>query len=456
MNEDLQRRTHVLNIVLIGSIAMLAILDAIVLYYSLREGPAYREISFGAFSILPAFFVFLYVLSRRGHAVLASYLLIAAYFISNSYAAYRWGVIMQVVLIAYALIIVVATILRGSRFGFFMTGLIAAFIIPLGYAQNHGLITTQPQKMRTADMVVFSVLYLLIMIVAWLYNREIERSMRRAKDSEQALKKERDMLEMNVLERTAELRRTQLEKVQQLNRLAELGQLSSGLFHDLLNLLNTLSLRTDDETDPSLASAFTTAKQIENFMQAVRKQICGGGAKESFSLIDGVRHVIQLVNYQANKEHVRIVFDHNRQAEIEHFDVPFKFQEIVINLILNAIESYESLPRSDVRMRTVEISIKEHGGVATLCARDNGCGMAPEIRARIFEPFFTTKDPSKGIGIGLATIKKIIEKDLSGTIAAESEPGRGSTFIVTFPIKHGKTPEDDRPSDRAYQEPTIP
>ena len=47
------------------------------------------------------------------------------------------------------------------------------------------------------------------------------------------------------MERTDELRKTQLEKMQQLNRLAELGQLSSGLFHDILNLLNALSLRAE-------------------------------------------------------------------------------------------------------------------------------------------------------------------------------------------------------------------
>ncbi|HUC31285.1 MAG TPA: ATP-binding protein [Candidatus Paceibacterota bacterium] len=329
MDEDQRRREHILNIILIGSIVMLAILDAIVLFYSLREGSTDREITFGAFSILPAFFIFLYVLSRRGYSGTASYLLIAAYFASDSYAAWRWGVTMQVVLIVYALIIVTATILRGTKFGFFTTGLIAAFIIPLGYAQSHGIMATQIQKARDADVVIFSILYLLIMIVAWLYNREIERSLLRARSSEQALKEERDLLEVKVAERTDELRRTQLEKVRQLNRLAELGQLSSGLFHDLLNLLNGLSLRVDDEAE------------------------------------------------------------------------------------------------------------------------------------RIFEPFFSTKDPSSGIGIGLATIKKIIEEDLMGTITAESNPAesnpaQGSTFTVTFPIQHEEVSDSDRSGARTRKGTAIP
>jgi signal transduction histidine kinase len=456
MDEDLLRRNNILNIILVGSIVMLAMLDAFVLFHSLRDGAAYPGISFATFSVLPAFFILLYVLSRRGFSKIASYLLIGIYLISDSYIAYRWGVRVQVVLIAYALIIVMATILRGTKFGFFITGLIAAFITSLWYAQIHGIIPMQTLRPTTDDVLVFSILYLLIMIVAWLYDREIIYSLRRALASEQALKEERDFLEIKVVERTEELRRTQLEKVQHLNRLAELGQLSSGLFHDLLNLLNALSLRAEENTDPALASAFDTAKQIQKFMCAVRKQIGNTEQRESFSLIEAVDHVIQLVNYQADKARVLVIFDHNQDADIVHFDVPFKFQEVVINLLLNAIESYEGLSASDTRTRIVDIAIAEHSGMATLRVHDNGCGMTPVVRARVFEPFFTTKDASKGIGIGLATIKNLIERDLSGTITVESEPEQGSTFIVTFPIKHAPLSEDHTSGAGAHPGSTIP
>jgi signal transduction histidine kinase len=455
MDEDLARREYILNIILVGSIVMLVILDAFILFHSTQDGAAYRDVPFAAFSVLPAFFILLYALSRRGYSGLVSCFLIAAYLVSDGYAAYRYGLGMPVVLIAYALIIVMATILLGTKFGFFTTGLIAAFIVPLWYAQLHGTIAVQAQRPTADDAIVFSILYFLIMIVAWLYNREIERSLRRAKRSEQALTEERNQLEVKIAERTDELRRTQLEKVQQLNRFAELGQLSSGLFHDLLNILNALSLRSADEANPSLASAFGTAKQIENFMQAVRKQICGATTKELFSLTQGIDHVIQLINYQANRVGVHVSFRHDPGVDIIQFDAPFKFQEIVINLLLNAIESYADLPSGDERAKTVEIAIGEHDGESILDVRDNGCGMAPGVRARIFEPFFTTKDASKGIGIGLATIKKIIEEDLSGTIAVASEPGEGSTFTVTFPIRHEDLSDDHRSRARTHPETTI-
>ncbi len=444
MDEDPLRRKDILNVILIGSVIMLVVFDAFVLFHSLREGATYQGIPFAVFSALPAFFILLYALSRRGFHVIVSYLLVGTYLIANDYAAYQWGVRVQAVLITYALIIIIATILRGEKFGFLVTGLIAAFIIPLWSAQIHGVIGMRPQHPTADDAIVFSVLYLLIMIVAWLYNREIKRSLRRAQASEQALAHERDSLEIKVVERTAELRQTQLEKVQQLNRLAELGQLSSGLFHDILNLLNALSLRDEPESDPSLAGAFSTARQIEGFTHAVRKQIYGAHARESFSLTQGVDHAIQLVDYQARKEHVRIIFDFDRaaHADIMHFDAPFKFQEIVINLLLNAIESYEVLPATDRRARVVTVTLAVHDGTATLCVRDNGGGMAPNVHARIFEPFFTTKSGEKGIGIGLATIKKIIEDDMAGTIIAESKSGHGSVFTVTFPLRHAEEPSN--------------
>lgn len=447
MDEDHLQRKNILNVILIGSIAMLAILDGIVLFYSIKEGARYTGVPFLLFSILPAFFVFLYILSRKGYIGLASYLLIATYLVSNSYAAYRWGVIIQVVILTYALIIIVATILRGTRFGFFVTSAITLFIIPLWYLQFHGILPMDKQYLRDADALIFSIFYFLIMIVAWLYNREIERSLRRARESERALKEERDLLEVNIKKRTDELSVAQLEKVEQLKRFAELGQLSSGLFHDIFNLLNAISLREENELDPTLANAFNTTKQIENFMQAVRKQIDHrNDMQENFSLNKSVNHVIQLVAYKAKKDNVRIVFD-NTYGDVFYLGVPFKFHQVMLNLLLNAIESYDEIPPDDRRKRLVRVTIEVRTGDGRVAVRieDNGSGMTEEVRARIFEPFFTTKQSGRGIGIGLAMVKEIIEKDLRGTIAVESTLHDGSCFTIEFPFNHGSEPKNDRP-----------
>jgi two-component system C4-dicarboxylate transport sensor histidine kinase DctB len=176
-------------------------------------------------------------------------------------------------------------------------------------------------------------------------------------------------------------------------------------------------------------------------MQAVRKQIDCRDTKESFSLGQGILHVIQLLDYKAKKDRIRIAFTHNAATDIFYWGIPFKFQEIVINLLLNAIESYEDLPVNDFRDRLITITLAQQKNFIHLCVQDNSAGMSVEVASKIFEPFFTTKEKGKGIGIGLATIKKIIEEDLNGTIDVESKTKEGSLFIVDFPLTHEQNPK---------------
>ena len=67
-----------------------------------------------------------------------------------------------------------------------------------------------------------------------------------------------------------------------------------------------------------------------------------------------------------------------------------------------------------------------------MAIRDDGPGVAPELRERLFEPFFTTKPAGKGTGLGLSISQRIVSEH-GGQIAFESEPGRGSRFYFSLP-----------------------
>jgi signal transduction histidine kinase len=106
-----------------------------------------------------------------------------------------------------------------------------------------------------------------------------------------------------------------------------------------------------------------------------------------------------------------------------------KLGQVVLNLVVNALQALPARPRSENR---ISVTLRAHGAFARLDIEDNGCGMSHEERARVFDPFFTTKSDG-GTGLGLAISRRILE-EVAGTISLTSEPGQGSCFSVYVPL----------------------
>jgi len=300
------------------------------------------------------------------------------------------------------------------------------------------------------DGIGFAAIFCIIMTVSWLSNREIERSLRRARTSEAALKEERDMLEITVEDRTRELQKTQSEKIAQLYRFAEFGKLASGLFHDLMNPLTSISLYLEHmskanpneiaETQAYIKKAFEASKRIDLFSQAVRKQLQHREAHELFSVSEGIRQAIQLVAHKAWQAGVQLTF--NTGIELSTLDNPLKFHQVIVNLLSNGIDAYADIPVADQNhRREVVVTLAREGQDILITVQDWGCGISDTTQRKIFEPFYTTKTTRQGIGIGLSTTKEIIEKDFGGSIAVESMEGEWTIFRVSFAI-HEPASED--------------
>jgi signal transduction histidine kinase len=82
------------------------------------------------------------------------------------------------------------------------------------------------------------------------------------------------------------------------------------------------------------------------------------------------------------------------------------------------------------------------GDYVTVRVRDNGCGMAPEVRERAFDPFFTTKEAGKGTGLGLAQVYGFVTR-CGGHCAIDSAPGQGTTITIHLPRYTGERGADD-------------
>lgn len=452
-DEDSKRREFILNILLFCSIFLFVTANIVSLVASIGHSESYQQDSISTVALLLtlAFFVGLYYLSRKGFFNFASYLLLGVMFLLATYMIARWGVEVQAALLFFVLIIVMAGILISTRLAFIAVVVALLDLATVFFLQNFNLIhpnrywTTEQAKF--SDVIMFGIIFAVIATVSWLSNREIEKSLRRARASEAELKNERDSLETTVEERTRELKESQLEKMTQLYRFAEFGRLSTGIFHDLLNPLNAVALNMEkvisqhgnvelfNESKTYLERAFAATKKMEDFVLSVRRQMSRQENSTQFSLTKEIQQVIDVLSHKAIQWQVKMFFTPG--VNIETFGNAVKFNQVVLNLVANAIESY-GFPKdgeTDQGLRKVEIEILNEKELVNLTVKDYGVGIPKEDYVKVFQPFYTTK-MALGMGIGLSTVKRIVEKDFNGIIKIDSEQNRGTLFTVKFPKKY--------------------
>jgi signal transduction histidine kinase len=447
-NEDSRRKEFILNILLISIIIFLFI--AIVV--SIIEIPSADQISYdnNAFPLMGIIFIFMFfnfllLLSKKGFFVISSYILLGIFFILSSYIVYEWGVELITGSLFYILTIIMSGILISTKFAFITTALASLSIITINFLHVKGIVEPNLfwkyySSAGFAEAFFVSLIFGIIVTVSWLSNREIKNSLNRTRELKEELKKERDLLEVKVEQRTKQLKQAQVERMTEMSRLAEFGKLSSGLFHDLMNPLTAVSLNIKKiketheikEIEKDFDRAIKATNQMHNFINSVRKQIAHQETKEVFSLNEEIKESIQVLAYRARQNKVILIFTTNEEIRI--FGNPIKFNQLITNLISNAIDAYKKIEDKESIEKEIEIKlgIKENDIIITV--KDWASGIGEEIIDKIFDPLFTTKDFKHGTGIGLFICKEFIEKDLQGTIKVESEKDKGTKFIINFPM----------------------
>jgi two-component system cell cycle sensor histidine kinase/response regulator CckA len=139
-------------------------------------------------------------------------------------------------------------------------------------------------------------------------------------------------------------------------------------------------------------------------------------------------------------ETIRLEVSHGRNLGTVRAD-PGQLEQVIVNLAVNARDAMPdggaltiqtfAMGQADVRKLGIEIMpVTEY---TALKVTDSGVGIPPDVITKIFEPFFTTKEVGKGTGLGLSTVYGIV-KQTGGFIFAESEPGRGTSFVIYLPV----------------------
>ena len=186
---------------------------------------------------------------------------------------------------------------------------------------------------------------------------------------------------------------------------------------EYLNTIDTLS-----ESMQKLIDDFLSISTIESGKLSLKK--------EPARLVEIFQNNLSLNKLNADRKHIELVFCHDEKIPVVMVD-PSKMEQVLNNLIANALKFSPEGSR-------IEVCLRQTGDEIILSVKDQGTGISPELLPRLFDPFEKSHSlPEKsyqGSGLGLAIAKKIVESH-GGEIHAESETGKGSTFVVKLPVE---------------------
>jgi two-component system NtrC family sensor kinase len=142
-----------------------------------------------------------------------------------------------------------------------------------------------------------------------------------------------------------------------------------------------------------------------------------------------IRETLTLVEHQFAKSSMKVDLGLDESLALIKGS-PGKLQQVFLNLFLNARDAMETSGSSG---SSLAIETSGWNGAVRVSVRDTGAGIAPENLARIYDPFFTTKGALKGTGLGLSVSYGIV-REHGGDIEVQSQPGKGTQFLLTFPV----------------------
>jgi two-component system NtrC family sensor kinase len=231
-------------------------------------------------------------------------------------------------------------------------------------------------------------------------------------------------------------------------KLASIGELATGLAHEINNPLAIISAEqtnisdllrdpeaSQEEHKQTLESVDRIKSQVQRCASITRKMLQFGrnerSTLEPTDIIPRLTELVELLKRRATVRNVEITLKANETLPQVFVD-PVELEQVLVNLINNSIDA---LPDGgEITIRAYPEKDDVHLEVV-----DNGVGMQAEESERIFEPFFTTKPVGKGTGLGLSVCYGIVQS-WRGKIWVESERGQGTTMHVCLPLQpHSRT-----------------
>jgi len=235
-----------------------------------------------------------------------------------------------------------------------------------------------------------------------------------------------------------ELKSAQLQLLQA-KKLSSIGEVISGVAHELNNPLSgvlgfsqlLVARHPDSPVTRDVEKIYESAQRCQKIVKNLLSFARVHKPERKYLGINGIiDKTLELRRYQLQVNDIEVIRDFDPELPRTMLDF-HQVQQVLLNLVNNAQHAMmahrEQPGRLSVRTRVV-------GEVIEVQVSDNGEGMTEDTLERVFDPFFTTKEPGRGTGLGLSVSYGIV-KEHGGRIYARTRSGRGSTFVIEFPIR---------------------
>jgi PAS domain S-box-containing protein len=230
------------------------------------------------------------------------------------------------------------------------------------------------------------------------------------------------------------------EKLVHSERLASIGQLATGVAHEIGNPVTGIAcLAQDMQSDPEntsvlksgLKQILTQTERISNIVGSLVNFSHVGAPLDqptkALNIYDTVDEAINLVSLSDAGKNLQ--YDNNCDQSIMLQGYSQKLVQVFVNLLNNAIDASSA-------GQSIKIDTRLNGGNVIITVKDSGGGIKEEHLSKIFEPFFTTKIVGEGTGLGLSLTYNIIQEH-GGSISVSSQYGDGCQFDISLPLAHG-------------------
>ncbi|MBM3182606.1 MAG: response regulator, partial [Chloroflexi bacterium] len=246
------------------------------------------------------------------------------------------------------------------------------------------------------------------------------------------------------------------QKAQLASRLASVGELAAGIAHEINNPLTSVigyaQLLSGEENIPDdmrkdLKAIIEGANRVAGIVKRLLTFARQTKPQQTLvSIADLVTSTVELRAYHLRNDNIKVTTQFDPELPVITAD-PGQLQQVFLNLIVNAeIE----MKRAHGKGKLL-ITAEKVGKTIRISFKDDGPGIAKENLDRIFHPFFTTKEVGEGTGLGLSICYGIVSEH-GGRIWAESQPGKGATFIVELPVvARASQPKPAKPKEEKVQ-----